>query len=548
MTKMRSFTKDNLYGNLLNFINVASIVLLVVGLAANNNYFLLFGVLLLILHNLVIGLEDFSGNIIFLFFHLTFSLFLVGRFVVNGIFGFDGHYEGQFDMGYNDRKYVTFILFSMFLSLYFVLLGFYYRKRKNKEKITELFIPEYFYLGIGLVKGVLQTGFRKLTGGRFGKKEKGEAKETSHSKLRFIETKEEKKDFRQIFMMVSGAVFYATIIFRIVYLILEIKFIREVGYHESYLVQEGRPPRWLNIVGDFSFAAYFFFLATMPKLRATLLPSALYILTGVLELLRGVRNPIMLNIFFVTVYYILRSGIVKIPKKVWYGVLIAIPILLVLFIVAGEMRGGVSTTISNEVETTGLLDKLLGFFYKQGVSARMIGDSKYFEKVIPKWKFYSFGEIIDFVKFSILGRILPGITEPTGQSVAMATQAHQLSHRLAFLIAPEAYLNRGLGVGSSYIAELYVDFSWIGIVLGSFVYGYFMKWFIDLIKKNSIFIRGAVFMMVREFFFTPRAGYSSLLFRLLTETQILIIVIMFALAFGIYLVRKKENNRRVRAA
>ena len=63
-----------------------------------------------------------------------------------------------------------------------------------------------------------------------------------------------------------------------------------------------------------------------------------------------------------------------------------------------------------------------------------------------------------------------------GQSLELVQHTLSLDDQLMYSIAPDLYL-QGVGYGSSYVAELHALWGALGVVLGSFILGYALKWF-----------------------------------------------------------------------
>src|SRR5690606_3586624 len=116
-----------------------------------------------------------------------------------------------------------------------------------------------------------------------------------------------------------------------------------------------------------------------------------------------------------------------------------------------------------------IIDSIFEFFYAQGVSANVIGYTMVLDESIPDGKLYSIGPILQFIS-NYYGYFIQGIPMPSGQTVELALNGYLFSHTISYLIMPTLYL-AGIGYGSSYIAELYADFGYFGIIFGSLFYG-----------------------------------------------------------------------------
>ena len=103
----------------------------------------------------------------------------------------------------------------------------------------------------------------------------------------------------------------------------------------------------------------------------------------------------------------------------------------------------------------------------------------------------------------------------------------------------------GRGTGTSYIAELYYDFGYIGIFVGSMIYGYLFS-LINKYNTTSIFSRSIVYIVLTNLLWAPRGGYSAFLSFIFAPTTIILLIFVFAAAqisYVKFLNRTKKTNR-----
>lgn len=237
----------------------------------------------------------------------------------------------------------------------------------------------------------------------------------------------------------------------------------ENGYLGSYLDVNNNLNKGVYIIGEMYDISLMIFLALSPKKKEVFLPLLIYFLDGILFLASGRRLDMMLNLLLILTYILLRHFSDKEKwirlKHIVLGIL-SLPFIVFLLYFVGIWRTG------GRFELNNIFDPLLIFFYDQGVSARVIGYSKLNFNDIPKLKFYSFGTILEFVNYKVIGNWIKGEPIPLGQTVERAMNGHIFSHTISYIAYPEEYL-KGMGSGSSYIAELFVDFSYIGVIIGN---------------------------------------------------------------------------------
>lgn len=534
---LKRFQRGKWHSKLENiFIDIGAILLLFGAIFQNNPYILVISSVCILLHNILYCFHHMNRNIIFALFNFTFSFFLLSRFIVTTFFQADYEYVGLFEMGF-ERAIATRMILYITLSLFAVSVTYVMLTYRS------LTAPKARYRG--LTYSLLTLGVWKLRSFSPKKRDLKTSEELDNRKKGKLSLwkrtnwLENNPEFIKIVRRVSLYIFFFTIACHLYYLVNELQYIRTVGYRQSYIIagQMSGFLRLMDIVGRMSFSAYFIYLATLPKRRHVILPTILFVVASVVQLFQGLRNPIALNILLVIVYFMLRSKQVRFPKKGVIALFIIVPILIFLFIRIGDSRGTEKLTI-----TDSLMNSLVRFFYNQGVSARTIGNVQYYSDLIP-YRVYSFGPLIDFVKFDLLG-IFTGAARPTGQSLAVVTGTHQLSHVLSFLQSPFDYLNLGLGTGSSYIAELSADFGMLGVILGSVFYGYLLFLLVRVFYGKSIILRMAMLMVCRDFLFTPRASFLNMITTFTEKTQLFAIVGIFILSFALFILLRRSRRGR----
>ena len=115
---------------------------------------------------------------------------------------------------------------------------------------------------------------------------------------------------------------------------------------------------------------------------------------------------------------------------------------------------------------------LFGFFMRQGVSVNVIKYGKYFEEQMNPDAHYALYSTLKWINGNTLFELL-GVELPFAfgkQSVETAINGTYLADFVSFHANRDSYL-AGQGYGSSYVAELYADMGYTGVLLGSVLYG-----------------------------------------------------------------------------
>lgn len=314
--------------------------------------------------------------------------------------------------------------------------------------------------------------------------------------------------------VVSKLVFYFTYIFYFIRLVIEIINIRNVGYVESYQNGMGASVPWIvDKLQIFCPAAFFVFLATFPKKREARLPIILYLVYNVGTLLTGQRFPVMAAAFFVLIYFSIRNrcGEVWLKKKYVIILVICAPFVLIGLYVFDSIRTG------KGFQLNGLFSGVTDFFSMQGSSINPIKYGYYLRDIIPD-RAYGISSIMS----NILNQ------GGSGNTLEYAYNGHSFAAIMTCFVYGEDMYLAGHGIGTSYIAELYHDLSYIGIAAGSFLYGYVMD------KINQIHyskpIKSTFFMlMVSPLLFAPRGEFDGII-GVAFRRGTLVAVIMIAVA------------------
>lgn len=283
------------------------------------------------------------------------------------------------------------------------------------------------------------------------------------------------------------------------------------SYYDSYMEFESNAPFPVRVLSSLSPYYFYIFLATFPSKKECRLPIALYLFLAVLSLLTGRRTNVMVMLMFIVVYFIFRQKMDG-NREEWikksYVVIgiAAVPLLMIFLHIWGYSRVGAAAKDEN------VLVSLLSFFQEQGFSSSLIRLEKYYEHRIRSDALYSF---FGTVKNFRMNTFIKLIFHPDygfsylHNSPEFAKKGNSLANALSYIVL--ARYQDGSGLGSCYVAELYHDFGYIGIAIGSAVYSVVMNlinksWM--NIKKMNIWVIAAGFAMVESFIKAPRWNFD----------------------------------------
>lgn len=293
------------------------------------------------------------------------------------------------------------------------------------------------------------------------------------------------------------------------------------SYEQYYSLFKSHLPYIVYIISSFNKYSLCFFLATKPEKRVSTLLLFLNIILTLPELILGSRGDFILSLFFALFYYIYRDYCGSTEK--WIGkhekriIFISIPCGITFLSFFNYIREGIKIT------NTSLINLIIDFFYKQGVTFSWISCGMGIHQRLPKHINYSFGAIIDYIFHGSLGQILFQNKEiPSGNNIIHATTGNSLSHHLSYAILGNHYLS-GHGTGSSYLLENYIDFGYGGVFIISVLIGLIIVYSINLSKKYYS-ITVLIFLMFSNIIYMPRNEFGQI-FGFLTYIQFWFILI-----------------------
>lgn len=280
-------------------------------------------------------------------------------------------------------------------------------------------------------------------------------------------------------------------------------FVSMFGYLESYMSYASKLPSIITQFADMAPVSIAVFLATLPTKKEVRIPLIMFLIANLLNLLGGTRYEAVSAVLFIFLYSIFRNKIdaeIWIDKKMIIACVLLVPVIMVFLISVEFWRGGRS------IAGMGWKNLLETFFSSVGGSASIIGyEYMYHEQLVSNDILYSFGGIWKSLHSNIIATKIFDCVVYQPQTVQNALYGHDLASFIAYKVNATRYLNGG-GLGSCYLAELYCDFSYIGVAIGSIAIGRCIKIFNGLrqgaLVRNffTIFISLSIFRIPRDSF------------------------------------------------
>lgn len=412
---------------------------------------------------------NFTENIFYLFFLITFFTFMMSAQIAHDYFGSEMKYVSR-------PEDFSFLNFCIFLSLVFLAVGHMFGKYASRRHAVR---RETW----SLAKRKKEYGF------------------------------------------VSKYIFYAFSIPWYIVLIEQCIVVQTSKYVDLYTFESTLP----GIVIQLSEAcpiAFCLFLATFPTKREARLPMAIVMLYAGISLLNGRRLFFVTYLFLLVVYMSVRTfqkgaAEVWITRRQIYILLALIPVLIVFLYSYKYIR------YDRDIEAQSFKDAFIGFFAQQGFSANLIVTARQYAEQLTD-DIYSLYGTIRFLRINVFSRYVLGLNYMGyyfGNRTDQALLSGSFSRMMSFVLIPGSY-SRGYGVGSCYIAELYHDFGYAGICLGNLIYGYVIGRFLRL-NETTTFGNVAALMMFLQFLSVSRYNYDKVFSMFITFNFWAVIIIAY---------------------
>lgn len=299
-------------------------------------------------------------------------------------------------------------------------------------------------------------------------------------------------------------------------------FVATYGYMDSFIEYSSNLPSILQKFASINALCLYLFLATLPTKKQAKPILIVFAIISILTLLTGVRTNFVMNFFTLLIYLVLRNRTAPndpwLTKKGKLYLFVALPFLVALMFVVMLLRGG------NTTAEISLFDMIINSIYQQGSIIEVLGTSYEQAEQIP-YRLWSFGRLIDSYGNNFIFQLLGIGHAYKSNTVEMAVNGHSLANYLTYTYQSRRFLAGG-GMGSSYIAESWLDFGYLGIVGFSYIYGVILAKFITWAKRN-VWVFALSFYMVNAIIYAPRAGAGDFISDILSPTYLLTLFIIY---------------------
>lgn len=274
------------------------------------------------------------------------------------------------------------------------------------------------------------------------------------------------------------------------------------------------------------------YLATLPAKRKCMPILFQFLAVGALKMVYGSRADFVVGLMFVLIYFVIRDGLNKSgdneTTEIWFGkgeklfTAISIPVLIILLVFIGYYRR------STSFEFGGFWETLIDFFEAQGTTINVIGYTNVYKEGFTQPRFlYLIDRTYEFITANPISSIITGRHAYLANTIERAKYGTSLGMTLYYNINQMSYL-AGYGCGSSYIAEAWLGYGYVGLFIINFFLARIMKRLNEY--RFNRFIPSVIFLIyIQSLFSMPRAGFDSFIDDIASVTNIIAIIMLWML-------------------
>lgn len=298
------------------------------------------------------------------------------------------------------------------------------------------------------------------------------------------------------------------------------------SYISLYTSYQSSLPVIIRKVGDMNTVTLVTLFVTNTPKRKIKVPLILFLLNSFLSLFGGQRNICVLNVIMIIYLYVYRDKKSKslredkwITKKHKIALLILVPFFILLLSAIGTYRYNKEFDLSTK-------DAFLNFASSQGgqvefLSLSIENEDNIWKQQVP----YSFGTVYEYFTQNSIAYTLINTTYIKPYTIDYALRGNSFASTLYYIISPDSLLS-GKGMGNNYLAELYYDFGYIGVIVSNVFIGYVLIELWNLIDARRWYLGVITIFMLRWIVYIPRASFLTWVVNSLSLTNIFTLLII----------------------
>ena len=424
------------------------------------------------------------------FFYLTFFLFLLGT-IFFGLFDESVKYEFQ-----NEQ-----IEYHVLLCLEIAIVGVSFGSAINKKIRLGLNRRNRFYLQDEYkVNKVFSTG-------------------ASYKMQSFLRT-----------------AFMLCVIFSVIEAVTKAIFVQANSYVAYYSDFRTPLPYFMMWLSSVSPILFYLYLGSLPRKKQVMIPIVMYLLVGVIALFYGQRNVFVVRALVILCYFFLRNkqndGEIWLSKRELRLIIALIPVGILFMAVWDSVR------FNREYTSNGIFRNIINELLTQGNDISILDFEYRYRELLPD-KPFAIGGVITLLHNNIVGRII-GLSQIPAQqnTVEIALNGYSFSAALMYVENRAGFL-MGYGIGSCYVAELFNSFGFVGIFLGSLLYGIMLKR-LGQFQFRGFIANGIAISIFQYLLLAPRAQFDYFISGTFQIANLFIMFICWFLSTKVWPVKEYE--------
>ncbi|MFL0268890.1 O-antigen polysaccharide polymerase Wzy family protein [Candidatus Clostridium radicumherbarum] len=464
----------------------ASIYLVILGSVYNIENIILISILSLFISNMIYSIENIKDRIVYFTFNCTFFVFEIGLMFVNFI-------NGTRLLEFSD-DIILHTLLTLYLSLFFINVGVLIIEFWNKQKYTNQII---IY---------------------------------------------EEVNWLLVVRRVCLIFFFVLFPFKMLFILERVKFVMEHSYISYYLDFQSNLPYLFIKFNDMCNVSFYAFLCTKPRKKEVIIPILLSLIASVISLFSGQRNIFVLDILVILIYIVIRNFLDDKKYEIWIkkrSVLILL-VILPCFTIAMNSLSYIRNKQTFQYQGAG--SSIEEFLKNQGLSVNIISYGKEMKNQIPNNGLYTLNPIMLFLKNNVFSKLLFNFQIYKPQTIEMALNGTSFANTITYMISPTAYLS-GYGAGTNYVAELYQDYGYFGVVIFNIIVGIILIKFAELFTNISWWKSTLTLLLIRNILYIPRNETLSFIMVGWNIINLLTLLLIYFISKLYY--RKKYNKKFV---
>ncbi len=333
------------------------------------------------------------------------------------------------------------------------------------------------------------------------------------------------RQLSEIVLFVSSIPFFYTL------LLTALNVLRH-GYQSSF-TSTVQIPGVISRLAMFFVPSFAVFLATLPNKKQMKLPMVVYGVYMLSSLFTGRRTTIVTEGLMLVTYLVLRDTLLPKEKRVIKKKTVAYSGLF--GVIAVYLLQLLALIRSNLNTDRGIGEMMVSFIDSQGASFRVVIQAVNHIALFPVTKSYQylFYPFELFVHNNVVTRTVFGlkpIIEVQNSDFVQST--HNFAHALTYMVDPDRYLSGG-GFGTSYIAEAYVAYRILGVILVSALIGLIFRFFASMLTRNWVVITFSL-LAIKNFIYLPRSFAFLWVTEVFNITYVCFFVALYLAALLLY--------------